>query len=191
MAAQRVIPQMRTIFRLLIGAALFAVLAWALWHARTTQRAAAPATARPDTLATGLKAVRLYFAATSGDSLVGESRDLVEGGTLHERVSALISELDRGPRRGNAVAALPAGTAVLHVYMDDRGQMTLDLSRAFVQGFHGGAGAEYLAISSVVRTVAANVPEVKKLLLVCGGEPLPTLGGHLPLDRPIDVSDWP
>lgn len=191
MAAQRMIPQMRTIFRLLIGAALFAVLAWALWHARTTQRTAPPSAARPDSLGAGLKAVRLYFAAASGDSLVGESRDLVDGGTLHERVSALISELDRGPRRGGAVAALPAGTAALHVYLDDRGLMTLDLSRAFVQGFHGGTSAEYLAISSLVRTVSANVPEVKKLLLVCGGEPLPTLGGHLPLDRPIDVSDWP
>ena len=79
MAAQRVIPQMRTLFRLLIGAALFAVLAWALWHARTTQRAVAPGSARPDSVSTGLKSVRLYFAAASGDSLVGESRDLVEG----------------------------------------------------------------------------------------------------------------
>jgi len=69
--------------------------------------------------------------------------------------------------------------------------MTLDLSRAFVQGFHGGSTAEYLAIASLVRTIADNVPEVKRLLLVCGGEPLSTLGGHLPLDRPIDVSDWP
>jgi hypothetical protein len=87
------------------------------------------------------------------------------------------------------VAALPAGTSVLHVYLDERGLMTLDLSRAFQQGFQGGSNAEYLAVASLVRTIGANIPEVQRVLLVCGGNPLPTLGGHLPLDRPIEVGD--
>ena len=34
-------------------------------------------------------------------------------------------------------------------------------------------------------------PEVKRVLLICGGSPIATLGGHLPLDRPIEISDWP
>jgi hypothetical protein len=102
----------------------------------------------------------------------------------------LIDELARGPR-GAAVPVIPPGTSVLHVYLDDRGLMTLDLSRAFADGFHGGSSAEDLAIGAVVRTVAVNLPEVKRLLLVCGGEPLETLGGHLPLDQPLDVRDWP
>ena len=38
---------------------------------------------------------------------------------------------------------------------------------------------------------AANLAGVKRILMVCGGEPLATLGGHLPLDRPMDVLDWP
>ena len=65
--------------------------------------------------------------------------------------------------------------------------MTLDLSRAFQQGFRGGAGAEYLAVASLVRTIGANMPEVKRVLLISGGMPIATLGGHLALDRPIDV----
>jgi hypothetical protein len=36
-----------------------------------------------------------------------------------------------------------------------------------------------------------NLPEVKRVLLVCGGQPIETLGGHLPLDQPLDVQDWP
>jgi hypothetical protein len=66
-----------------------------------------------------------------------------------------------------------------------------DLSRSFVRGFRGGCGAEYLAVASLVRTLAANAPEVRRVLFVSGGEPLATLGGHVPLDRPVDVSDWP
>jgi len=145
---------------------------------------------RPDSVSTGLRAARLFFAAPAGDSLLVESRDLPETGTLHERVAALIAELEHGPR-GAAIATLPAGTSLLQVYLDDRGLMTLDLSREFVSGFHGGATSEFFAIASLVRTVGANVPEARRLLVVCGGGPITTLGGHLPLDRPLEVQDWP
>jgi spore germination protein GerM len=173
-------------------AALVAVglLAWAGWTFIIVPRRAAAPGAPADTSGTGYRAVRLFFAAPAGDRLVSESRELPESATLHERIAAIVGELDRGPT-GPGVAALPPGTSLLHVYLDDEGLMTIDLSRAFQQGFRGGAGAEYLAISSLTRTLAANVPEVKRVLIVCGGEPLATLGGHLPLDRPLDVSEMP
>jgi spore germination protein GerM len=176
--------------RVWIGAALLAVLAWAVWRAQAPSQPGRTGETRPDTLTTGLHAARLFFASPAGDSLMSESRDLLDHGTLHERVAALVAELERGPH-GAALTVLPAGTAVLNVYLDDRGLMTLDLSREFVTGFHGGSNAEYFAVASLIRTVGANVPEVKRVLLVCGGEPLPTLGGHLPLDQPFDVQDWP
>ena len=78
----------------------------------------------------------------------------------------------------------------LHVYLDDGGLLTLDLSRAFRQGFHGGSRAEEFAVGSLVRTIASNLPEVKQVRLVCGGAPLTTLGGHVALDRPLDPDDW-
>ncbi|HTM57363.1 MAG TPA: GerMN domain-containing protein [Candidatus Udaeobacter sp.] len=176
--------------RVMVGALIVAVLAFAAWRAWMPERSPAPAPAGPDTTATGLKAARLFFAAPEGDSLVSESRDLPEAGTLHDRVATLIAELGRGPR-GAAVATLPSGTSMVHVFLDDRGLMTLDLSRAFVTGLHGGSNAEYFAIASLVRTLSANIPEVKRVLIVSGGEPIATLGGHLPLDQPLDVQDWP
>ena len=72
------------------------------------------------------------------------------------------------------------------MYRDDHGLLTVDLSGSFRQGFRGGATAEYLAIASLVRTLAANLPEVERVLVVCAGRPIATLGGHLPLDRPLD-----
>lgn len=176
--------------RILVVVLVAAALARAGWH--WLRPAAPPPTVvtAADSTRAGVRSARLYFASPSGDSLVVEPRELIESASLHDRVAALVAELDRGPR-GNGVAALPAGTSVLHVFLDDHGFLTLDLSRAFQQGFRGGAGAEYLAIASLVRTLGANLPEVERVLIVCGGEPLQTLGGHLPLDQPLDVSDWP
>ena len=177
--------------RVLMGLVLIAVLAWAVWiFAIAPRRSEVSAPPSADTLSTGYKSARLFFASASADTLVSESRELAETQGLHPQVASLVSELDRGPT-GPGVAALPPGTSVLHVYLDDRGLMTLDLSRAFQQGFRGGSSAEYLAIASLMRTLAANVPEVKSVLIVCGGAPLATLGGHLPLDRPIEVSELP
>jgi hypothetical protein len=172
-----------------VAALAVLALAWFGLHWKRSRDASlAPAAA--DSAAAGVRSARLYFAAETGDSLVVEPREVLESATLHDRVVGLVAELDRGPR-GAGVAALPAGTAALHVFLDDHGLMTLDLSRAFARGFHGGSGGEYLAIASLVRTLGANVPEVKHVLIVCGGRPLATLGGHLPLDQPLDVNDWP
>jgi len=166
-----------------------AALGWFAWN--WTQRRNAPTSVvAADSAATGVRSARLYFAAPSGDSLVVEPRELLEAASLHDRVAGLVAELDRGPR-GVGVAALPAGTAALHVFLDDHGLLTLDLTRAFQQGFRGGSGAEYLAVASLVRTLGANLPEVKRVLIICGGRPIATLGGHLPLDQPLDVNDWP
>jgi spore germination protein GerM len=179
---------MRRLFVVGLVVAVLGFAAWQRWGRPSADRVPVPAPA--DTASTGLRAARLYFAAPGGDSLVSETRDLPERGSLHERVAALVAELDRGPR-GPGVAALPAGTSVLHVYLDDEGLLTLDLSRAFLQNFRGGSGAEYLAVASLVRTLGANEPEVRQVLIVCGGTPLQTLGGHLPLDRPFDVDELP
>jgi len=180
---------MRTVRRLLIVGLGIAVLAWAAW--RFMHRAEVPPPPPGvDSVSTGVHSVELWFASADGDSLVREARDVVEPEALHQRVAEIVAQLERGPQR-SGIRTLPPGTAVLHVYLDDRGLLTLDLSRAFQQGFRGGAGAEYLTLGSLVRTLAANLPGVKRVILVTDGNPLSSLGGHLPLDRPLEVSDWP
>jgi hypothetical protein len=175
----------------IVVAVLVLVLGWLGWRLwRRHEPSVAREAAIVDTTSAGLRSARLYFASPSGDGLVAESRDLPERAELRERVTALVAELERGPQQGGA-RALPAGTAVQHVYLDEHGLMTLDLTRAFQDRFEGGSTAEYLALASLVRTLAANVPEVKRVQIVCGGASIPTLGGHLPLDRPLDVSEWP
>lgn len=176
--------------RVIVGVLAIGVLAWLAWHTWGPAPTVVPMPAGPDSVGTGLKAARLYFAAPAGDRLVSEARELPEPGTLHERVETLVRELDQGPTQGG-VAALPAGTAVLHAFLDDEGLMTINLSRSFRNNFRGGSGAEYLAIATLVRTLAANVPGTRRVQILSGGAPITTLAGHLPLDRPLDAAEYP
>ena len=156
--------------------------------ARRGAGASEPAAA--DSAGSGFRSARLWFVARTGDALVSEPREVIEQTGLHERVAVLVDELARGPTRGGP-ALLPAGTAARHVYLDERGRLTLDLSAAFRSGFRGGAGAEELAVAALVRTLADEPARGEAVLIVCEGPPLASLGGHLPLDRPLDPADWP
>jgi hypothetical protein len=143
-----------------------------------------------DSAGAALRTIHLWFASSDGDSLTGESRDLTEQPDLHARVAVLVAALEQGPRQGG-VRVLPEGTQVLHVYLEEDGLLTLDLSLPFRQGFRGGPRAEELTLGALVRTLAANVPEMQRVRLTCGGAPLPTLGGHFPLDQSLDPDEWP
>lgn len=171
-----------------IGVALVAAaLAWRSWTSRP--QAVMPEPVASDSTGTGLRAVTLWFGSADGDSLVAEHREMAEESALHGRVSALVSALEAGPHQ-RGVQTLPEGTMLLHAYLDEAGLLTLDLSRPFRQGFRGGARAEELALGSLVRTLSAEVPEAKRIRIVCAGQPLPTLGGHFPLDQPLDPVEW-
>ena len=149
-----------------------------------------PVPVAPDTTAASVRTATLWFASADGDSLVMELRDLPEQGDLHARLSALVAALEQGPR-GDGSRTLPQGTALLQDYLDETGLLTLDLSLPFRQSFQGGARVEELVVGSLVRTVSANVPEAKRIRIVCGGAAFSSLGGHFPLDRPLDPDDWP
>lgn len=172
----------RTWIALLVVAALVFV-GWRTWALQHGPVRATGATA--DSAQAGLRSVTLWFSNTSGDSLAGEVREVQEVEGLHARLAQLVGLLVAGPERGG-IAMVPRGTAVIRAYLDDRGLLTLDLSAAFQQGFRGGSREEDLVIGSLVRTIGTNLPEVKRVLFVCGGAPIASLGGHLPLDRPID-----
>lgn len=187
MAAERVTRGRRRF--IVVGALLIAAaLAWRAWLQRPVP--SVPSAALSDSTAVGLRAATLWFASPDGDSLVAEPREMPEQSGVHERTAALIAALEQGPRQGG-MRTLPAGTQLLHAYLDDTGLLTLDLSRAFRQGFAGGARTEELVLGSLIRTIAGGVPEARHIRIVCAGVAVSSLGGHFPLDQPLDPDDWP
>jgi spore germination protein GerM len=87
---------------------------------------------------------------------------------------------------GTDKCAIPAGTRLKSLEIGD-GIATVNLSKQFVDNFAGGSQDEMLAVNAIVQTVA-QFGEVKKVVILVDGKKIPTLGGHLELDEPIDIN---
>ena len=139
----------------------------------------------------GTRAIELYFPDNAGRNLDLETREVVadevEGEAL---VKTVVSALLLGPERSELRPAFPEGVTLNHVYRDPGGGLYLDFSPTLRSGFRGGSTAEQLLVSSLLRTLSANLPGLSHVTITAGGAPLVTLGGHIRLDGPLLVSEW-
>lgn len=145
---------------------------------------------RPVLFPAGVRPGLFYFAAASGDSLAAELRFLPETAGVAQEAALLVSELERGPVTPGLLRLLPEGTRVRHAFLDEDGRLYVDFDAGFERRLRGGSTAEYLLVASLVRTLGANVPQVRSLTVSVAGSPIPSLGGHLPLREELEVSEW-
>lgn len=148
----------------------------------TEQRAASPAdavnrvTTRP---------VLLYFERADG-LLAPERREMPlpesDAAAIHPLLSALLA----GSKNAALPRVLPEGTIVRGAFVLPEGTAVVDLGGVEIQqGWQTGSHAELAAAYAIVQTVVANLPSVRRVQILVGGEVAPTLAGHLDLTRPL------
>lgn len=128
--------------------------------------------------------VRLYFESAIDDGLVPEERSVPLAGDLARQLQTVMEELVRGSTSG-LLSTLPAETKVLEVFVSARGIAYVDLSPEARQAVAGGSKGELLAVYSIVNSVVANFPAIKKVQILVEDKPVPTLAGHVDLSRPL------
>ena len=134
--------------------------------------------------------VQLYFASAEGTTLIGESRVVTLPEDPSDRLRVLVHELAAGSTSGGQ-ALVPAAATVRAAYLLQDGEtLCLDFSRDLKTGLNPGSTAEYLALQSLLQTVGANVPGVKRVQLLIEGQIVESLGGHYDLTRPLELEEW-
>jgi germination protein M len=128
--------------------------------------------------------VRLYFESADQGGLVPEERSVPLAGDLARQIQTVIKELVRGSTTG-LVPTLPPETQVLEAFVSARGIAYVDFSPEIRQAAVGGSQAELVAVYSIVNSVAANFPAVKKVQILIEDKPVTTLSGHVDLTRPL------
>lgn len=135
------------------------------------------------------RSVTLYFAGRDADGLVAETREIpVREGIVNE-VKSVMAALLAGPADGDAVSAIPMGTAILQVFwVENTETLYLDFNKGITMG--DGSTAEYYTITTIIRTIGANFPQAGRVQLLVEGYPVETLAGHYGVSKPIDIRKW-
>jgi spore germination protein GerM len=128
--------------------------------------------------------VRLYFEAPEQVGLLPEERSVPFSDDLSRQLRMVVEELVRGSTTG-LLPTLPAGTKVLEVFVTARGIAYLDLSKEVVELAEGGSKGELLTVYSIVNSLTANFPAVKRVQILVEDKPVLTLAGHVDLSRPL------
>jgi hypothetical protein len=175
-------------------AVVTAALAWLLfvglphWYARypgpaaTRTIAAAPSPA-PTAPGRKIKA-RLYYLGDDGLHLQAIERDVPYGeGTVEQ--ARLIIESQIAPVVDPLVSTVPPGTRLRAVFVTERGEAYVDLSREVSSAHPGGSLEELLTIYTIVDALTTNLPAVTAVQLLVDGKEADTLAGHVDTRRPF------
>ena len=140
--------------------------------------------------------VSLYFESSADDRLHPEARDVpaaVDDVAFLRSVAAAVMD---GPRRQELVRPFPEGWSLRGAYFLREGIAVIDLAppplleprelgTPVSPRWQAGSHEEDLAIQSLAVTLAKNLPEVTRVVLLVAGETAETLGGHADLLHPI------
>lgn len=127
--------------------------------------------------------VVLFFQRDDDDSLGPERRRILLTPSIADQARQIVNELAAGPDAKGLLPTVPRKTSVLGVYLDKRGTAFLDLSDEFVTMHPGGSSEEMATIFSIVDSLTYNLPEIRRVHFLVGGEERDTLHSHLDLRR--------
>jgi hypothetical protein len=89
------------------------------------------------------------------------------------------------------VSPIPDGTQLLQVFWVEETQtLYLDFNRALITNHPGGSTAEYYTITTILKTVQEDFPQVRRVQFLVAGYPVETIAGHYAVDGPIDILGW-
>lgn len=173
---------MRTLFVLALAGVLFTT---ACTRRQETEPPSAAMAAAEAANKVAPRPVVLYFGGPSG-LLVPENRTL----PLPESNAAAAGLIAAAVIEGSANSAIPRlfppDTTVRAAWLLPEGTAVVDLGGETLEsGWDTGSALEMNAAYSLVQTLAANLPEVKRVRILIGGEQAATLGGHLDLGRSL------
>jgi len=126
--------------------------------------------------------VTLYFPSFSAGRLAPETRQIALAKEDVDRIRQVLLALIEGSRQGSD-APLPPATTIRGVFLTVKGTAYLDFSNDLFQNFPSGIESETLSVYSLVSSVTASVPAVKKVRILVQGQEVESLDGHADLSE--------
>ena len=173
-----------------VGALLLAVLAMGFYAGRMRGRAAQVAPAGADTrpvappVSGPTEQVTLYVAYDDAGILRPQGTNIPLPSARQQRAEELVRALLAVYLSKDSPHPLALGAEVRAVYLVDPGLAVVDLNAPFANGHRSGVLEEELTVTSLIQTLAANIPGILRVKILVEGRERDTLAGH------ADLSDF-
>jgi spore germination protein GerM len=124
---------------------------------------------------------RMFWASVTVPGTVDETDvDMKLSADPVERGKQLLTALIAGPP-DPAKRTLPPGTGLLEFYLLQEGTAVADFSNVISTDMPSGIQSEQVAVESIADTLAANIPNLRRLKILIDGQETKTLAGHIDL----------
>ncbi|HXD72688.1 MAG TPA: GerMN domain-containing protein [Vicinamibacterales bacterium] len=151
---------------------------------KTQAVATAPAPPVPNAAAGRKIKVHLFYVSMDGTKLSGVEREVAYGDGVSAQAQEIVAAQLAAPPEP-LVSAIPKGTTLRAIYVNERGEAYVDLSKEVSTAHTGGTEDERLTIYAIVNALTANLPSIMSVQLLVDGKEVDTLAGHIDLRRPL------
>jgi spore germination protein GerM len=163
---------------------LVCVASFLWWYGWPWGDRLSPRVTERDTRIPAGEEITLWYTSLQQDALVAEKRRISPTATTVERAKLVLIELIAGPQ-SDALRTLASEVQVRELFIDEQGTAYIDFSEALSLQHPSGPWSEMLTIRSIVQTLAANIPEIKRVQILIEGREVDTLAGHIDIRRPF------
>jgi len=147
----------------------------------TAAAAAAPSAPAPP--GRKIKA-HLFYVADDGMRLTSVERDVPYGEGAIEQAREIVAA-QIAPVVDPLVSAIPTGTTLRALFVTEKGEAFVDLSKEVATAHPGGTMNELLTIYTIVNALSENLPAITSVQLLVDGKEVDTLAGHVDLRSPL------
>ena len=127
-----------------------------------------------------------FFYEQPDQMLAAEVRNLRLPENALASTGPLLREYLKGPANPTNARPFPADVVLRAAYVLPDGTAIVDLGGpTLAAGWATGSHAELMAAYSLVHTLTANIPQIKRVRILLNGQPGETLAGHLRIDKSL------
>jgi hypothetical protein len=143
--------------------------------------------APPISTPTDVKGKALVFWAVAPDRIAPAEVELELSADPVQRAKQVLHSLIEDPPT-NDQRTIPADATVLAFYILPDGTAIADFSDALASETPSGIISEQVALTSITRTLAINLPSLRRLKILIHGQEMDTLAGHVDLTGYFDLN---
>lgn len=153
--------------------------------------AAAGDAARPQPAAGAVRKITatLFYVSDDGMALITSRREVPFSPEVAAQARAIVeAQLGAAPP---LVSAIPPDTKLRDVFVTERGDAFVDLSREVTTRHSGGSLDEIFTVYTIVNALTVNLPAIARVQILVDGKEVDTLAGHVDLRHPLAKSlNW-